>query len=281
MGNKKYDRREKTVLKRKDSSAPRGKNNTLKTQETIELTKIKQGECVQDYEDENFETSVAKLTFPKVLVTTSRRASSYSIRFAKDLESVFPNSEFNERGSLDDLESLVRQASSLAFTHIMIVEEHAKIPIGLTVVSLPSGPCFLFKLSSVKLAKDIKNHGKCSSHSPELILNNFHTGIGKLVGKFLTTLFPKPEFNGRQVVTFHNQRDFIFFRRHRYVFDGNEKRHVRTQEIGPQFTMKLKKISKSLFDENLCVFDSNFIKEQKKITSSESSRSINNKIFIN
>jgi len=35
-------------------------------------------------------------------------------------------------------------------------------------------------------------------------------------------LLPKqPEFKGRQVVTLHNQRDFIFFRRHRYVFkDG-------------------------------------------------------------
>lgn len=28
---------------------------------------------------------------------------------------------------------------------------------------------------------------------------------------------PLPEFEGRQVVTLHNQRDFLFFRRHRYV----------------------------------------------------------------
>lgn len=33
------------------------------------------------------------------------------------------------------------------------------------------------------------------------------------------TMFPpKPELQGRQVVTLHNQRDYIFFRRHRYVF---------------------------------------------------------------
>lgn len=32
------------------------------------------------------------------------------------------------------------------------------------------------------------------------------------------TAFPQlPEFEGRQVVTLHNQRDFIFFRRHRCV----------------------------------------------------------------
>jgi ribosome production factor 1 len=33
------------------------------------------------------------------------------------------------------------------------------------------------------------------------------------------TVFPRhPELQGRQVVTMHNQRDFIFVRRHRYVF---------------------------------------------------------------
>lgn len=33
----------------------------------------------------------------------------------------------------------------------------------------------------------------------------------------IQALFPQdPEFKGRRVVTFHNQRDFIFFRHHRY-----------------------------------------------------------------
>lgn len=39
----------------------------------------------------------------------------------------------------------------------------------------------------------------------------------------------EPEFNGRQVVTFHNQRDYIFVRFHRYIFaegkaQGKEKK---------------------------------------------------------
>ena len=34
---------------------------------------------------------------------------------------------------------------------------------------------------------------------------------------FQTTFPPMPEFQGRQVVTLHNQRDFLFFRRHRYA----------------------------------------------------------------
>lgn len=50
------------------------------------------------------------------------------------------------------------------------------------------------------------------------------------------TLFPQqPEFQGRSVVTFHNQRDFIFVRRHRYIF--RDRKRVGLQEIGPRFTV--------------------------------------------
>lgn len=50
-------------------------------------------------------------------------------------------------------------------------------------------------------------------------------------------LFPqKPEFEGRAVVTFHNQRDFIFVRRHRYIFENKQK--VGLQELGPRFTVR-------------------------------------------
>ena len=84
-----------------------------------------------------------------------------------------------------------------------------------------------------------------------------------------------PQFKGRQVVTLHNQRDFLFFRRHRlvfslftifiqssfcpplrslsearyrantrYVFDSPTK--ARLQEIGPRFTLKLRWLKKGL-----------------------------------
>jgi ribosome production factor 1 len=68
----------------------------------------------------------------------------------------------------------------------------------------------------------------------------------------MNTLFPpRPEISGRQVVTLHNQRDYLFFRRHRYIFrearpteknvvgaDGKEMEGVKgiragLQEIGP------------------------------------------------
>ena len=51
------------------------------------------------------------------------------------------------------------------------------------------------------------------------------------------SLFPQqPEFEGRSAVTFHNQRDFIFFRRHRYIF--HNRKRVGLQELGPRFTVR-------------------------------------------
>ena len=62
-----------------------------------------------------------------------------------------------------------------------------------------------------------QGHGRATSHKPEVILNNFTTRLGHSVGRMFAALFPHhPEFRGRRVVTFHNQRDFIFVRHHRY-----------------------------------------------------------------
>jgi len=75
---------------------------------------------------------------------------------------------------------------------------------------------------------------------------------------------PQPELAGRQVVTLHNQRDYIFLRRHRYVFrekrpteksvvgtDGKVVKGVEDiraglQELGPRFTLKLRRIDRGI-----------------------------------
>ncbi|EOD05315.1 hypothetical protein EMIHUDRAFT_71798, partial [Emiliania huxleyi CCMP1516] len=65
-------------------------------------------------------------------------------------------------------------------------------------------------------------------------------------------LFPHdPQFRGRQVVTMHNQRDFVFFRHHRYIFEQKEERgqvSARLQELGPRFTLRLKSLQLGTFD---------------------------------
>lgn len=79
-------------------------------------------------------------------------------------------------------------------------------------------------------------------------------------------MFPaQPEIIGRTAVTLHNQRDYIFLRRHRYVFrekratekmvtnttDGKpivglEDLRVGMQELGPRCTLKLRRIDRGI-----------------------------------
>ena len=73
-----------------------------------------------------------------------------------------------------------------------------------------------FEWFNMQMSTVFQNHGKTSSHRPELVLNNFNTRLGHSVGRLLAALFPyDPQFQGRRCITFHNQRDFIFFRHHR------------------------------------------------------------------
>lgn len=127
------------------------------------------------------------------------------------------------------------------------------------IIHLPEGPTSIFRIRNLKLSKEIKNIGDPSGHKPELILNNFDTRLGHRVARQLASLFPAdPQFRGRQVVTFHNQRDFIFFRHHRYVFRETRKADiagrvigklkVRLKELGPRFYMQLISIQKGAFD---------------------------------
>ena len=113
---------------------------------------------------------------------------------------------------------------------------------------LPDGPTATFRVSGVKLRHEISNHGNPTSHFPELILNNFDTIIGHRVGRMLAALYPQtPDFRGRRVATFHNQRDFIFFRQHRYEFTENGDR-ANLQELGPRFTLKLRSLQIGTLD---------------------------------
>ncbi|KAH0519498.1 Deoxyribonuclease-2-beta [Microtus ochrogaster] len=93
-----------------------------------------------------------------------------------------------------------------------------------------------------------------TKHVPEIILNNFTTRLGHSIGRMFASLFPhNPQFIGRQVATFHNQRDYIFFRFHRYIFKSEKK--VGIQELGPRFTLKLRSLQKGTFDSKYGEFE--------------------------
>ncbi|PVU91860.1 hypothetical protein BB561_004174 [Smittium simulii] len=169
------------------------------------------------------------------------------IEFALSVKNIIPDAEFIKRGSQYSLEKIMDFCVNREYTDLLVVSEDHREPTYLTVIHLPNGPTAKFRITRVKDGKKIEGHGNPTAHKPEVILNNFSTRLGHTVGKVFASLFPQlPEFEGRQAVTFHNQRDFIFFRRHRYEFVSGKR--VNLQEIGPRFTLRLQWLQKGLYD---------------------------------
>lgn len=204
---------------------------------------------------------------PKVLVTTGLRSTLHEE--AQLLCSLFPNSSYVPRsshryGHKYSLREISKFAANREYTAVVLLHEDQKRPSGISVVHLPIGPTLTFSITpgSWMPGKKLPGHGNATDHWPELLLNGFSTPLGVLTARVFTSLFPvRPEFEGRQVVCFHNQRDFIFVRRHRYVFRDSEKSvadedgkpmagvegvRVGLQELGPRFTMKLRRVDKGV-----------------------------------
>lgn len=205
---------------------------------------------------------------PKILITTSINSTLFAE--AKILTSFFPNSNFVRRsshryGHRFSVREIAAFASNREYTTLIVLEEDMKRPSGLTMVHLPTGPTFHFSVRNWVEGKKMPGHGNPTSHTPELILNNFRTPLGLLTAHLFRSLFPpQPELQGRQVITLHNQRDYIFVRRHRYIFrdkreteksvvgpdgkvvKGVEEIRAGLQELGPRFTLKLRRIDKGI-----------------------------------
>ncbi|KAI9823809.1 MAG: hypothetical protein M1826_007630 [Phylliscum demangeonii] len=201
---------------------------------------------------------------PKILVTTSLSSTLHDE--ARILTTLFPHSVYIPRstrrvGYNFSVREIAKFASNRNYTALVVLREDLKKPSGLTVVHLPSGPSFHFSISNWVEGKRLPGHGKPTGHIPELILNNFRTPLGLLTAHLFRSIFPaQPNLQGRQVVTLHNQRDYIFVRRHRYIFrdkrptekvvtgpDGNaikgaEGIRAGLQELGPRFTLKLRRV---------------------------------------
>jgi len=170
---------------------------------------------------------------PKIIVTTQKKPSGKLFNFLKELVAVVPNVFYYPRKDLP-FKKMCEYAGNKGFTDIMLFHEKAKVIQGVYLSHLPKGPTSYWRITRMKLGQEIKKGATCnSSHNPELILNNFVTRLGRRIGRQLAALFPqKPDFLGRRTVTFHNQRDFVFFRHYRYQFKDNGEK-CRLQEIAP------------------------------------------------
>ncbi|CAD7691670.1 unnamed protein product [Nyctereutes procyonoides] len=145
------------------------------------------------------------------------------------------------------LKKITPQRISRDFTDLIVINEDCKTPNGLILSHLPSGPT-AHLAQTARLHKEIKRRGKDPTEPmPEIILNDLMTRLGHSIGRMFASLFPQnPQCIGRQVATFHNQRDYIFFRFHRCIFKSEKK--VRIQELGPCFTLRLRSLQKGTFD---------------------------------
>ncbi|XP_027085803.1 uncharacterized protein [Coffea arabica] len=246
---------------------PRTIENTRELDETI--CKPDDEELYAANDADEFSSILKQDRTPKILITTCRFNSTRGPAFISDLLSVIPNAHYFKRGTYD-LKKIVEYAENKEFTSVIVVHTNRREPDALLIIALPDGPTAHFKLSKLLLRKDIKNHGNPTSHKPELVLNNFTTRLGHRIGRLIQSLFPQdPNFRGRRVVTFHNQRDFVFFRHHRYIFETKESKQAassgkkskdnndekseqkliaRLQECGPRFTLKLISLQHGTFD---------------------------------
>ncbi|GLT84873.1 hypothetical protein SLE2022_030830 [Rubroshorea leprosula] len=247
---------------------PRTIENTREADETV--CKPDDEELFAGNDADEFSSILKQDQIPKILITTCRFNSTRGPAFISELLSIIPNAHYYKRGTYD-LKKIVEYAKNKDFTSIIVVHTNRREPDALLIMGLPDGPTAHFKLSSLVLRKDIKNHGNPTSHKPELVLNNFTTRLGHRIGRLIQSLFPQdPNFRGRRVVTFHNQRDFVFFRHHRYIFETKEDKQsdskgkkakdakgentpkekavARLQECGPRFTLKLMSLQHGTFD---------------------------------
>ncbi|KAL7043782.1 hypothetical protein ACKWTF_001661 [Chironomus riparius] len=249
---KKEDKKARKM--RQQMPGVRSKGHTIEslreTDQTVvtNLEDSENEETKKEIELDEFSEYFSKAYEPKVLITYSDNPCSRTRGFAKELTQIIPNSLATTRHR-SSIKNVCASAEREKYTDVLVLNENRKKVNGLLLIHLPNGPTAHFKVSNVKLTKDIKRKlSDFTSHRPEVILTNFTTRLGTTIGRMLGAIFHyEPQFKGRRAVTFHNQRDYIFFRHHRYEFDKDGNR-VRLLELGPKFTLKLRSLQQGLFD---------------------------------
>ena len=229
-----------------EEAVPKGKNATIESMRVPDVTLMDDAEDEDILGEQNideFDKYFNRETTPKILMTTNRRPKGKIFDFLKELKITLPAVEYYPREN-NKIRDIIEWAKERGFTDIMVFQEKWGNPHSLILSHLPEGPTATFRVSSVKLNEDIPNHGANNGmlEAPELILNNFDTMLGSRLGRMIASLFPQdPELEKRRVITWHNQRDFIFFRHHRYEFNPDGTR-ANLSEVGPRFTLKLHKL---------------------------------------
>jgi len=182
----------------------------------------------------------AGLLEPRICVTTSRDPSSRLKQFSKEMKLLIPNSTRINRGN-NRVDEMIESCRQSEFTDVIVVQETRGEPDGLVICHLPLGPTAFFSINNTVMRHDLTPPAAPMSEAyPHIILQNFHTDLGKRVGTILKCLFPVPRHDTKRVVTFSNDNDFISFRHHMYSQPTHDT--VTLHEVGPRFELKLYQI---------------------------------------
>eukprot|EP01084_Bolivina_argentea_P176670 305671_1 len=193
-----------------------------------------------DHAMDEFSSHFSGIGQPKICITTSIRPLKKTLQFINELLDVFPDSKYFTRRKFT-IKSIVQQSIKHKYTSLIVIHDDrnnrgergfCRGPHKLLHVALPNGPTAFYRLTSIKKRTQIYRGCVSTAHRPELILSNFSTRLGVRLGRMMGTMFDqRAEFRGRQVVTLRNQRDFVFFRRHRYMFT-DKGQDCELQELG-------------------------------------------------
>ncbi|XP_017011999.2 probable ribosome production factor 1 [Drosophila takahashii] len=254
MKKEKHKKKMQERRARRKAGVPANPGHTIESLREKDQTEVSNlndsdnEELQKELELDDFSSYFERSYEPKVLITFADNPVTKTRKFGLELSRIFPNALVKIRNK-SSVKNICKSAVREEFTDVVIINEDRRKPNGLLVIHLPNGPTAHFKVSNVKLTSDIKrDHKEITKHRPEVILTNFTTRLGLTVGRMLGALFHHdPEFRGRRAVTFHNQRDYIFFRHHRYEFSKEGKR-VKLRELGPRFTLKLRSLQEGTFD---------------------------------
>jgi ribosome production factor 1 len=204
-------------------------------------------ELLEETAHDPFSAYYAGAVDPRVKITTSGEEEAPLLAFGASLQVLIPNSVFERRPPGAPFSAVHRAAAAAGFTDLLVLvcanhDVHAVMHL-----HLPDGPTANYRITSIVLPAEIPGRAATSEHHPELVMKHFTTRVGRLCARMLRAVFPlTPNHYGRRVATFHNQRDFVFFRHYRYVFESAES--ARLQEAGPRFTLRLLWLQEGPFD---------------------------------
>jgi U3 small nucleolar ribonucleoprotein protein IMP4 len=177
---------------------------------------------------------------PRICVTTSRDPSSRLKQFAKEMKLLFPDSSRMNRGN-SRTDDIMEACKRDGFTDVVIVQETRGEPDGLVISHLPLGPTAFFTIQNAVLRHDLEGGAAPMSEAyPQIVLEGFHSDLGKRLSTIFKCMFPIPKPDSRRVVSLVNQNDFISFRHHMYTKTKHDE--VDLHEVGPRFELKLYQI---------------------------------------